>query len=109
MSRLGRYKVPPKLFGGKVDRWALVETVVLVACKGGVHDEEVRVLHPILSPLPSRLSPPSPPSLSPPLPRPPLPLEICVGRVTPEEGRVEPLSDHEGEKNNEGLSRALRS
>lgn len=38
-----RYHKPPKLFGGKVERWAFVETVVLVACRGGVHDEEVRV------------------------------------------------------------------
>lgn len=36
-----RYSVVPKLFGGKVDRFALAETLVLVACRGGLHDEEV--------------------------------------------------------------------
>ncbi|CAM9099009.1 unnamed protein product [Discosporangium mesarthrocarpum] len=35
-----RYKLPPRLFGGKIDRWALVETVVLVAARK-LQDEEV--------------------------------------------------------------------
>lgn len=40
---LNRYHSKPKaVFGGKLDQSAMVETVVLVACRGGLHDEEVR-------------------------------------------------------------------
>lgn len=39
-----RYHSPPKaLFGGKLDRSALVESVVLLACRGGLQDQEVSV------------------------------------------------------------------
>ncbi|CAM9450292.1 unnamed protein product [Choristocarpus tenellus] len=34
------YNVAPRLFGGKIDRWALVETVVLLAARD-IQDEEV--------------------------------------------------------------------
>ncbi|CAN0300413.1 unnamed protein product [Pylaiella littoralis] len=37
-----RYHRPPKaVFGGKLDQSAMVETVVLVACRGGLHNQEV--------------------------------------------------------------------
>ena len=37
-----RYHSPPRaLFGGKLDQSALVESVVLLACRGGLQDEEV--------------------------------------------------------------------
>lgn len=37
-----RYHSPPKaLFGGKLDQSALVESVVLLACRGGLQDQEV--------------------------------------------------------------------
>ncbi|CAM9095055.1 unnamed protein product, partial [Hapterophycus canaliculatus] len=37
-----RYHLEPRaIFGGKLDRSAMVETVVLVASRGGLHDEEV--------------------------------------------------------------------
>lgn len=40
-----RYHLGPRaIFGGKLDRSAMVETVVLVACRGGLHDEEVTVM-----------------------------------------------------------------
>lgn len=38
-----RYHSPPRaLFGGKLDQSALVESVVLLACRGGLQDQEVR-------------------------------------------------------------------
>lgn len=40
-----RYHSQPKaVFGGKLDQSAMVETVVLVACRGGLHNQEVRLL-----------------------------------------------------------------
>ncbi|CAN0093853.1 unnamed protein product, partial [Ectocarpus sp. 12 AP-2014] len=35
------HRAPKALFGGKLDQSAMVETVVLVACRGGLHDQEV--------------------------------------------------------------------
>lgn len=42
INRSIRYHREPRaVFGGKLDQSAMVETVVLVACRGGLHDEEV--------------------------------------------------------------------
>lgn len=44
MASIRYHRQPKAVFGGKLDQSAMVETVVLVACRGGLHNQEVRLL-----------------------------------------------------------------